>query len=57
VKRLVGALKANCKIETGGVIRHGDVKATECPGKLFPFGEVAATPPEIAGRRPRPPAW
>jgi hypothetical protein len=57
VKRLVGALKATCKIETSGVIRHGDVKATECPGKLFPFGEVASTPAEIAGRRPRPPAW
>jgi hypothetical protein len=57
VKRLVGALKATCHIDTSGVIRHGDVKATECPGKLFPFGEVAATPAEIAGRRPRPLGW
>lgn len=57
VKRLVAALKATCKIETSGVVRHGDVKATECPGKLFPFGEVAATPPDIAAIRIRRPGW
>jgi hypothetical protein len=57
VKRLVAALKATCKIEAGGVIRHGDVKATECPGKLFPFGEVAATPADLAGLRMRRQGW
>jgi hypothetical protein len=57
VKQLVAALKGTCRIETSGVVRHGDVKATECPGKLFPFGEVAATPPDVAGGRSRFPAW
>ncbi|MBL8851386.1 MAG: N-acetylmuramoyl-L-alanine amidase, partial [Planctomycetaceae bacterium] len=57
VKQIVAALKQTCVIETSGVVRHGDVKATACPGKLFPFDEVAATPPDVAGLRPRYPAW
>lgn len=57
VKQLVAALKGTCGIETGGVIRHGNVKATECPGKLFPFGEVAATPADVAAGVRRFPAW
>lgn len=56
-KRLVAALKGTCHIETVGVVRHGDVKATACPGKLFPFDEVAATPADVAGGRIRVPAW
>lgn len=56
-KQLVAALKGTCHIDTSGVVRHGDVKATACPGKLFPFSEVAATPADVAGLRPRYPAW
>lgn len=44
VKRLVAALKGRCGIGTGGVLRHGEIKATECPGALFPHADVAATP-------------
>lgn len=48
VKRLVAALKAECGLKTDQVLRHGDLKATECPGQFFPFAEVAATPPELS---------
>ena len=44
VKRLVGALKGRCGIETSAVLRHGDLKATACPGKFFPHDEVATAP-------------
>lgn len=57
VKRLVGAIKGECGIETSGVVRHGDIKATACPGKLCPFDEIAATPPDVASVRRRVPAW
>ena len=57
VKQLVSALKGTCSIDAGGVVRHGDIKATACPGKLFPFGEIAATPADVATRGRRPPAW
>lgn len=40
-KRLVSVLKAQHGIDSARVVRHGDVKATACPGKLFPFEEVA----------------
>lgn len=42
VKELVGSLKAEYHIPTDHVIGHRDVRATECPGKLFPLAEVAA---------------
>lgn len=48
VKRLVAALKAQCGLETDQILRHGDLKATECPGQFFPFADVAATPPELS---------
>ncbi|MFO1094793.1 MAG: peptidoglycan recognition family protein [Planctomycetaceae bacterium] len=57
VRQLVAALKGACHIDTGGVIRHGDVKATACPGKLFPFEEVAATPADVAAGLRRYPAF
>ena len=40
VKKLVGPLKREYGIGSGSVIGHGDVKATECPGKHFPMAEV-----------------
>lgn len=43
VKRLVATLKQEYGIPTDHVIPHKDVKATECPGKNFPFAEVAAS--------------
>lgn len=44
VKRLVSVLKAEYGIPNDKVIGHGDVKATACPGKLFPLDEVRLTP-------------
>ena len=49
VKLLVATLKAEYKIPPSGVVGHKDIRAssTECPGKLFPMAEVAATEPGI----------
>ena len=46
IKRLVAALKSEYHIDSEHVIGHGEVKATQCPGKLFPLSEVqiAAVP-------------
>lgn len=41
VKRLVRTLKAAYGISSNNIIGHRDVKATACPGKLFPMAEVA----------------
>ena len=40
IKRLVGTLKREYSIVESKIMGHGDVKATECPGKLFPMSEV-----------------
>lgn len=40
IKSLVSTLKKEYGIASTKVIGHGDVKATECPGKLFPMSEV-----------------
>lgn len=42
VKRLVTFLKTQCEIPHNGVVRHGDVRATACPGRYFPWDDVAA---------------
>lgn len=40
VKNLVGELKTQYEIDEERVIGHSEVKATACPGKLFPMEEV-----------------
>jgi N-acetyl-anhydromuramyl-L-alanine amidase AmpD len=50
-KRLVAELKAVFEIDSTAVLRHGDVKATECPGRLFPYDEIAHA--TLAGSRSR----
>lgn len=51
VKRLVGTLRAEYGIPAANVIGHGDIKATECPGKLFPLHEVSRSyAPTIIGQ-------
>lgn len=40
VKQLVGILKREYGIPRVKVVGHGDVKPTECPGKLFPMSDV-----------------
>ncbi|MEX0702842.1 MAG: peptidoglycan recognition family protein [Planctomycetales bacterium] len=52
VKRLVGALRAEYGIPAAKVVGHGDVKATECPGKYFPMHEVSRSlGPTLLGAR------
>jgi N-acetyl-anhydromuramyl-L-alanine amidase AmpD len=41
VKRLVAVLKREYKVPADRVIGHSEVKATACPGRLFPLAEVA----------------
>lgn len=41
IKRLVAVLKSEYHIDSEQVIGHGEVKATACPGKLFPLSEVS----------------
>jgi hypothetical protein len=40
-RRLVTVLRLRYGIESSNVIRHGDIKATACPGKYFPMGDIA----------------
>ena len=52
VKRLVGALRAAYGIPAERVLGHSDVKATACPGKLFPLAEVSRSfSPQFISRR------
>jgi hypothetical protein len=43
VKRLVRTLKGAYQISAENIIGHRDVRATECPGRLFPLADVAHT--------------
>jgi hypothetical protein len=40
VKRLVGELRSRHDIDPERIFGHGDVKATACPGRLFPLDEI-----------------
>jgi len=44
MRTLVRTLKSNYRVTSKNVIGHRDVRATECPGKLFPMQEVANEP-------------
>lgn len=44
LKKLVRSMKGEYRIASKNVIGHRDVRATECPGKLFPMAEVANEP-------------
>lgn len=43
VKRLVGFLKREHKMTADGIVGHREIKATACPGSLFPLAEIATT--------------
>lgn len=45
LRRLVGYLKSEYGIPTERVLKHGDLKATACPGRKFPAVEIAKTKP------------
>jgi len=44
LKKLVRTMKGEYRVVSKNVIGHRDVRATECPGKLFPMEEVANEP-------------
>ncbi len=39
-QQLLQALRGELKIEQRQILRHGDLKATACPGRLFPYAEL-----------------
>jgi N-acetyl-anhydromuramyl-L-alanine amidase AmpD len=41
-RELVARLAAEHDIATAKVLRHQDVQATACPGRLFPWNEFLA---------------
>lgn len=47
LKDLVRTLKTNYRVSAQNIIGHKDVRATECPGKLFPMAEVANVPTDL----------
>ncbi|HUQ72724.1 MAG TPA: peptidoglycan recognition family protein [Planctomycetaceae bacterium] len=42
VKRLVSELARRHEITPSNIVGHGDVRATECPGRHFPLADVRA---------------
>lgn len=42
LKRLVAELARRHEIKPSDIVGHGDVRATECPGRHFPLAEVRA---------------
>lgn len=52
VKRLVSVLKHEYQLTDSQVIGHREVKATACPGKNFPIGEISRSSvfPVLAGQ-------
>jgi N-acetyl-anhydromuramyl-L-alanine amidase AmpD len=45
VQELVAALASRYRLDRTAVVRHLDVRATECPGRNFPFDQVVAPLP------------
>lgn len=37
LRELMTTLRDECQIDTAGIVRHTDIKATACPGKQFPW--------------------
>ncbi|WP_197441039.1 peptidoglycan recognition protein family protein [Thalassoglobus neptunius] len=51
VRRLLAELRAQFGIQNDQILKHGDLKATACPGRHFPFQEIVSRP---IARRPVP---
>lgn len=47
IKRLVAVMKREYSIPAAKVIGHSKIRATKCPGKLFPLKEVALSGQDI----------
>lgn len=52
-RQLISGLQRACAIETTGIVRHGDVRATACPGKLFPWDRVVEAKLALSESRKR----
>ena len=52
VKRLVARLSVEHGISSENIIGHSNVKATACPGKLFPLAEISQYVDGFAARNP-----
>ena len=48
-KQLIAHLRQKYNIAISSVIRHGNVMATACPGRNFPYGEIISTPTNKKG--------
>jgi len=42
-KRLVHALSRKCRIPADHVVGHADIKATQCPGRMFPLEDIRSS--------------
>lgn len=51
VSRLISELRTQFGIQNDQILKHGDLKATACPGRHFPFQEIVSRP---IARRPVP---
>lgn len=45
VRQLVSELKSRFGMTEEQILKHGDLKATACPGRLFPFEKIASVHP------------
>jgi len=50
-KKLINSLMTRCEVSRHNVIRHSDIAATRCPGRLLPFDEIMTSlaSPMVAG--------
>jgi N-acetyl-anhydromuramyl-L-alanine amidase AmpD len=46
LRDLMATLRTECRIETDGIVRHTDIKATACPGKKFPWDTLLSSLPK-----------
>lgn len=53
LKRLVAVLSMRYHIPPAAIVGHGDIKATDCPGRYFPLAEIAS-PNSVSGDRSKP---
>lgn len=43
LRELMVTLRADCHIESEGIVRHTDIKQTACPGKQFPWNTLLSS--------------
>ena len=43
LRELMSSLRADCRIDNEGIVRHTDIKQTACPGKQFPWDTLLSS--------------